>query len=245
MVVKLIIVVLFVIGSVSNSSGKDIAERIKDRYENEAEKCLHSRGKEKPAYECSGILIRGVRKDVKLTYPWSLKDLNKQKGAFSVAFLRKDQLFSEFPRGYESGFIIYPHSETPLGKNIYKVYCAFPMDANADRRKGHGCGINFIDKSKKGVHCRKQNINSLDKWKTQYEQIMKSRDTNFVTRQCAFDMTIESAADDFIISIEANKYLQSMSRRYAYRNNELRMRAWNEMNANKIPIEAFFLYYWL
>jgi len=114
------------------------------------------------------------------------------------------------------------------------------MDANADRRKGHGCGINFIDKSKKGVHCRKQNINSLDKWKTQYEQIMKSRDTNFVTRQCAFDMTIESAADDFIISIEANKYLQSMSRRYAYRNNELRMRAWNEMNANKIPIEAFF-----
>jgi len=243
MVVKFILLFV-IIGSISNSSGDDIVQRIKDRYENKAETCTDSHNNKHPAYECSGILIRGVRKDVKLKFPWSLKDLNKQKEAFSVAFLRKDQLFSKFPRGYDSGFIIYPHSETPVGKNIYKIYCAFPMDANADRRKGHGCGINYVDKSKKGVHCRKQNIKSFDKWKAQYKKIMKSRHRSFVTRQCAFDMTIESAAEDFAISIEANKYLQRKSKRYAFRNNELRMQAWNERNAKKNTNRSIFLYYW-
>jgi len=53
-------------------------------------------------------------------------------------------------------------------------------------------------------------------------------------------MTIKSAANDFVISLKANNYIHNYSEDYAFRNNELRMHAWNEMNANKIPIEAFF-----
>jgi len=239
MTVKLIIIAVVVVGLIANSTGDDIVKRLKARFNKAVNKCS-IRGKDKPAYECSGILIRGVRTDVKLDYAWGMKDLNKKKEAFSVAFLRKDQKFDAFPRGYDSGFIVYPHSKTPKKKNAYKIFCAFPMDANADRRSGHGCGKNSIDHSQTGGHCHKQNIKSFDKWKTHFNNILGSRDKNFVTRQCAFDMTSKSAAKYFEVALKANQHMQTHSKTYAWRNNELRMHAWSVKKARNIPIEAFF-----
>lgn len=129
-------------------------------------------------------MIRGVGElNSQLKHVYSKKDTNKRKNAFSLAFLRKDQLFSRFPRGYESGFIIYPHLKTPKGKNEYDVLCAFPVDANTEARYGkHGCGASFDDKTGESKHCNDQNIKSIKKWILHYKTVMK-RNPNFVAGQ--------------------------------------------------------------
>jgi len=228
---------LMVFGLISNSTGDDIAKRLKKRYNSVKEKCS-SRGKDRPAYECSGIMIRGVNNNVQLA--WGMKDMNKQKDGFSLAFLRKDQVFSKFPFNYDSGFIIYPHLKTPKKKNTYKVFCSFPMDGWTDAREGHGCGKSGGDVL--SSHCHKQNIKSYNDWKSHF---VKIQNIHLPTKQCAFDMTKKSAAKYFAVSLKANRYIQKRLPQFAFTNNELKMHAWSVKKAKKIPIEAFFLFVWL
>jgi len=226
---------------ISNIAGDDaVVNRIKTRYNSVPDKCFDSNNTEKPAYECSGILIRGVRTDLKMDYAWGFKNSDQQKDAFSLAYLRSDQVFSRFPRGYDSGYIVYPHLETPLQKNKYKVFCSFPMDAHTDAREGHGCGKSRRDRIEGSKNCHKQNIKTFDTWKSHFDSIMNSGNKNFVVRQCGFDMTKRSAAAYFDVSLKANRHIQSSATKYAFRNNELRMHAWSVKEAKNIPIEAFF-----
>jgi len=238
--VKLVIVIAAV-ALISNSNGDDIVKRLKDRYNKDTGKCFDSRKKEKPVYECSGILIRGVNYNLQMKYAWDMKKINKKKESFSLSFLRRDQMFSSFPRNYDSGFIVYPHTKTPKKKNSYKVMCSFPLDAHADIREGNGCGKSTGDKSQKSKQCDKQDIKSFDKWKSHFNSIMASAgNKNFVERQCGFDMTSKSAVKYFDISLQANKHIRFHSKQFAFRNNDIRMHAWSVKKANKLPIEAFF-----
>lgn len=94
-------------------------------------------------------MIRGLGESVgkEQMYAWSKKDSNKEANAFSVTYLRADTPILRFAKGYLSGFIYYPHKQTPTKKNTYKVFCFFPLDGWTDYRKGkHGCG-----KSKKQI----------------------------------------------------------------------------------------------
>lgn len=201
--------------------------------------CVDKHNKKHPAYKCSGIIIRGVRENTDLKYAWSLKPGNKESKSFSAAFLREDTPFEKFPRGYDTGFIIYPHWKTPEKENTYKVYCAFPLDAHTDGRAGHGCERLTSDTTGSSRHCNDQGITSLDKWKSHYHGIMSSWNRNFVVRQCAFDMTKSTAARDFAIALKANSYLR-YSNEYSFRNNELLIHMWDENKPKLLPIEAFF-----
>jgi len=194
---KLLITLLIVIALISNSFGDDIAKRLVKRYKSGKEKCYDKRKNERPAYECSGIMIRGVNPKLKLA--WNMKEMNKHKKAFSLAYLRHDQVFSRFPGDYKSGFIIYPHMNTPRKKNKYKMYCSFPLDGWTDYRDGHGCGISQQFKDPSTNHCRRQNIKSFDKWKSHFKKIVEKH----TRRQCGFDLTRKSAAKYFAISIAA------------------------------------------
>jgi len=227
--VKLILVV---VGLISNTSCvDDIAKRLKYRY-NSVKKCT-SRGKEKPAYQCNGILIRFVRPG--LAYAWDMKALNKQKDSFSIAYLRRDQIFSSV-LGSDSGFIVYPHLKTPKKKNSYKVFCSFPFDAATDGRTGHGCGK--FPNDVLSNHCDRLKIKSYNGWKTYFNNI---RNTG-MARHCAFDMTKKSAAKYFDIALKAKRFIEKQVPGYAFSHNELKMHAWNA-KAKKIPIEAFFYLY--
>ncbi|AZS50070.1 hypothetical protein DM558_04435 [Entomomonas moraniae] len=212
----------------------NIANDLKARYNDSTKICMG----DKPAYQCSGIMIRGINQANNLPHAWSLKPENKQKESFSFAFLRHDQPFSSFPRGYDSGIIMYPQLKTPTNKNTYKVYCAFPIDGGTDGRTGHGCGIYNNDPMSN--HCDKVGITTYNAWVNNFNRIMNSNDTNFVGRQCAFDMTISSRGKDFDIIRQANQYIQKNSTKYYMRNNELLVHAWNEDNAAPLPLEAFF-----
>lgn len=115
---------------------REIVKELTKRFYDKQTKCLvqYKAGKGfRPAYECSGILIRGVN-DKKihkeLKNAWDFKSSNRQRKSFSMTFLRKDSPFSQFPSGYNTGFILYPHLKTPNHKNRKGVYCAFPLDGN-------------------------------------------------------------------------------------------------------------------
>jgi len=231
----LTLTLVLVVGLISNATGNDIVQTIKDRYNNIQEKCKDDNGNEKPAYECSGIMIRGVSSNQQLEFAWSMKARNIEKKSFSLAYLRSDHTFSRFPKHHDSGFIIYPHLNTPQNKNTYMMFCSFPVDGFTDYRNGrHACGETIGDTSGKSGHCDKLNIRSIENWKSNFINI-----ANYPERkQCGFDMTIETAADDFAVNIKARSWLQSQ--RPSLRINELRMHAWSGKKVKKIPIEAFF-----
>jgi len=227
MIIKLTIVVIVLVW-ISNSNGDDIAKRLQARYKS-VKKC-YSRGQAKPAYQCSGIMIRGVGGGV----PWDMKALNQQKDSFSLAYLRSDQKFSSVA-GYNSGFIIYPHLKAPKKKNTYKVYCSFPFNAATDARTGHGCGKFPNDPNSN--HCNRLKIKSFNAWKTYFHANMQS----VASSHCAFDISRrKTAAKYFDLTLQANRYIQKHLPNYALKHNELKMHAWNVKNVNKIPIETFF-----
>lgn len=216
-----------------------IDETLMKRYNSDVTKCYSSKKQETPGYECSGLVIRGIRNGKGgLKYAWSLNRLYKKKGAFSFAFLRRDQFFTRFPRDYEAGFILYPLSDIPRKKSSYKVYCAFPLDANTDARAGHGCGEHLPDRSESSKHCDVLHVTSLKKWIEQHNKLLISGD--LVGKQCAFDMTLTTAARDFEIMAKANAHIQNHSSKYFLRNNELRIQVWDETKPHKLPIQAFF-----
>lgn len=219
-----------------------IANKLKKRFNDVRSKCIDSHQHRRPAYECSGLMIRGVSNvgGAEQKFAWSKKEKNSQANAFSFAFLRKDQLFQRLPGHHESGFIIYPHFQTPNKKNKYSVLCAFPVDAHTDGREGHGCGKLREDTTGESGHCDTQNIKTKETWISRYETIMGSTDDNFVIRQCAFDTSSEDAAKNFAVALEANEYLREHSPKYRWRNNEIRTRGWNHNHPKKLPLEAFF-----
>jgi len=229
MIAKLLAIIL-VVKLISHSTCDDVAKRLKYRY-NDVRECKM----EKPAYQCSGILIRGVNNELNLTYAWDMKPKNKEKDAFSLAYLRKDQQFSSI-HGCDSGFIIYPHLKTPSTKNTYKVYCSFPFNGASDYRKGrHGCGT--FHRRSKSKHCNKLNIKSYHNWKCYFKKFNQTK----MSGHCAFDLTRDSPAKYFNIALKANTYIQKrLPQDYAFAHNELRMNAWNAKKTNELPIEAFY-----
>lgn len=125
--------ILIIVALFSTSMCKvKIVKTLKARYNEKKMHCVNKNNEKKPAYFCSGILLRGVRHDDivngNLKHFYSLKAHNHGKTSFSVAFLRKDSQFSRFRRAYDSGFIMYPPLKSPKKKNTYKVYCAFPVN---------------------------------------------------------------------------------------------------------------------
>lgn len=230
-----------------NSTSDDIAQRLIDRYNDVRLECVDKCNNKKPAFQCSGLMMRGLAKvgdpGSQQNYAWSKKKSNVRLNKFSVTFLRRDQRFSSFPHGYESGFIYYPHLQTPSDKNSYRVFCAFPIDAWSDFRKGdHGCGRYYRDASRKSDDCIAQGINTLAKWTKNFQCVTKGKNAKFefAKWQCGFDMTTKDAHTNFALVLEAKKWFRHYSRKYSWYHNELVIRAWNEETPRKLPIEAFF-----
>lgn len=163
------------------------------------------------------------------------------KDAISFAYLRADQLFDRFPQGYETGFILYPHMQTPHEKTKYDVLCAFPVDGWTDSRHGrHRCGQYHDDKSGKSKECDHQQIISIRRWIRHFKDIESSHNSFLPTRQCGFDTTTRYRTENFAISLEANKYLREHETKFAWKNNEIVIKAWDDQKPEQIPIEAFF-----
>lgn len=222
---------------------EDIAKELTNRFNDDSTECVDTQNDTQPIYKCSGIIIRGFKSysnDTK--FVWSLKPADREKNSFSFGFLRKDHPFSRLGKGYDAGFILYPHLSTPQQKNTQKVLCGFPIDARTDMRYERGCGLRRNDTTEISRPCDAQNVTTYEQWLLHYNTIMSSESTSFEIRQCGFDlMTKETAVRNFGIFLEANIHLQTNSR-FAFINSELRLEGWDDNNPKQIPIQAFFYF---
>lgn len=273
--VMLFRVVFFLIAtsSISKSScQKDIVEELKERYYDTSTECFDAKNEAQPIYKCSGIIIRGIDLYKNVTkFAWSLKPLDKARNSFSFGFLRQDFQFTILGRGYDAGFIIYPHLSTPIGKSTPKVLCGFPADARTDARSDRGCGLMRNDVTGTSQRCDAQNITTFTQWLSHYNEIINSKiECNFIDnfeprmvcgsdlknwqatpdevpgvrfdlRQCGFDLSNINAVQNFDVMREAHLYLKN-DPILAYEGNELKLEAWDENDAKQIPIQAFFYF---
>lgn len=136
---------------------------------------------------------------------------------------------------------MYPHLKTPCGKSIHSVFCAFPSDGGTGGRGGaHACGRGQRDQIGTSEYCHVQGITTYQKWIQHFEDLMAVTVEDLDVRQCAFDMTISTATEDFSVVLRANEYVRHNSEMYAYVINELRVMGWDENKPKPIPIQAFF-----
>lgn len=99
----------------------------------------------------------------------------------------------------------------------------------------HGCGKSQSDKTGSSTHCDAQGITTYQKWKRHLNDVI----SNFGELQCAFDMTLSTAARDFAITLKANAHLRKMG---SMANNELLFHMWTAERPQKLPIEAFWCF---
>lgn len=227
--------------SKSTAAEENIVQKLLKRYNDQSKECVDENQVPRPAYECSGIITRGVVNQTK--YAWSLAEPAEIEGnSFKAAFLRSDHQYSVMRwRKYDSGFIIYPHLLTPKQKNVQDVLCAFPL-VTKNGRDQRGCGQYKSDEIGVSRPCKDQNIITYQDWLVHYNQIMASDNPLFNINQCSFDMTSqETAARNYAVVLEAKAHLQQ-SPKYPFRSSELRFAAFNEDNTKQIPIEAFFYF---
>lgn len=239
-----VVIILIVTRFVSNSSNqKDIVEELKERYYDQSMVCFDDQNKTQPMYKCSGIMIRGVRRNTdENTFFWRLKPQDKIRNSFSFGFLRKDFQFSYLGRGYDAGFIIYPHLSAPIGKTTQKVLCGFPTDGHTDLRYYRGCGMMRNDIYGTSLPCDVQNTRTFTHWLWHYNQIVRSSDPRFELRQCGFDLSGNTAVQNFDVVRKASLYINRYSPTRAYKNSELKLEGWDDNNAEQIPIQAFFYF---
>lgn len=227
------IFVVFMLSFMENSISAKMEKVLLKRYNNVVNRCFDANKNAEPAYQCSGLVIRGIKNGKGgLEYAWSLKNSSIKIKSFSFAFLRRDQFFDRFPCDYEAGFILYPNFETPKNKFFQKVRCAFPLDGHTDGRTDRGCGQHFKDETGLSKRCDELGVTTIEKWSHNYHSWTDHED--LITKQCAFDMTKVTAARDFEIVGQANNYIRANTKEHFLKNNELLMTAWNENQPDKI-----------
>lgn len=226
------IIIFIVAGCYSKSlRQEDIVAELTNRFYDVSTECLDDQNQAQPLYKCSGMLIRGITYSIAKKFAWySPRDFKDQSLSFS--FLRRDQTYDS---QYESGFIFYPQLKTPSQKKVQNVLCAFPLNAATNVRIDRGCGKFSGDHTGLTQPCELQNITSFEDWLIHHKKVQQSSSE----LGCGFDMTKETAARSFALSMKANTYLQAKLENVAG-HNELLLEAWDENNAKQIPIEAFF-----
>ncbi|XP_072161377.1 uncharacterized protein [Bemisia tabaci] len=215
----------------------DAAEELNSRFVHTVGECDDGmQGPIRPAYECSGILIRGAYRERK-PHSWTLSAYNKEKNSFSMGYLRWDAQWAGFPLEFNAGFIMYPQLRTPRNKFRYKAYCAFPLDAHTDHRLGkHSCGQSEVDLKGESGPCHKQNIRTFQDWLAHYQRL--EGPYAFYQNQCGFSMTLRSSAKLFKTVLRANHFLQNED--LLFKNSEIIIQAWDDEQPEMLPIEAFW-----
>lgn len=207
--------------------GQQVQASLEDAYSNTATKC----GVNSPAFNCSGILLRGT--DHSSSYfSWNPSPASVTSGGVSFSYLRTDSKYSNLAYSYSNGFIIYPDDNKPNDKITLDVLCSFPIDAATNNRSDAGCG-GYNDQSV-GIQCQLQGITTADEWYDHYVKYDSSH-----TKQCGFGLTsdYDNIADAFYQTIKSMSLISTES---FNDQNELRIATWSQDIPKELPIQAFF-----
>ncbi|CAI3956151.1 unnamed protein product [Commensalibacter communis] len=196
----------------------------------------------KPAYECSGNIIRFTSASPSY-HAWDPSPNALRMQAFSNMYLRKDVSVKLDFEGKLSGIIYYPNMLQPSGKDKSIVSCAFPTDGWTGGRPD-GCGR--IDNNKR---CQDMGIYTAREW---YDNFMSLTDPTLSVEdkayrlqyQCSFDM--RDGVQNTAVAFSENLKAANMNPHAFYSYNELVLKTWsmNEKqitaNPERLPIQAFF-----
>ncbi|WP_296178839.1 halovibrin HvnA [Pseudomonas sp. UBA1879] len=207
--------------------GQQVARHLTERYASNVANCGAA---SKPAFLCSGIMIRGTA--AKPTYHvWNNSPASKAKGGVSFGYLRKDADFRQLPLYYNNGFIFQSYSHVPA-KLHPEVLCSFPIDGYTDGRVAAGCGQHSTIASSRP--CDVVGITTAAQWWAAYTP------GNRYQQQCGFDVRDVRnalAGPAFYASIQARAYMSPSVRLL---NNEIIIKAWADNLGRTLPLEAFF-----
>lgn len=225
----------------SLSKGETVANYMTSNYKKTVSNCNST---SKPAFMCSGIMLRAVNPDTDYN-SWDPSPASVTSGGVSFSYLRADAKFNKLAYGYLNGFVLFPHDYVPQGENRdIEVLCSFPLDAGTDMRADKGCGANKNYPTSSGV-CQKQGIFNADGWVNHFNQITGD-EAKKRAHQCGFDVSINNQFNSsvgFYQSILAIGKIPNLSIKTQ---NEIRLGTWNTKASGypkTLPIEAFFYIY--
>lgn len=216
----------------SVAEGIDIQNALNQSYANTVVDCGAST---RPAFLCSGVLIRGTNTFSSSYHSWDPSPSSQSRGGISFSYLRKDSKFNHLAYGYNNGFIFYPYLNAPDGKNTdIDIMCAFPIDGWTDGRDEKGCGA-YVSYPNDSGTCQAQGIYTAEQWyqhyqsggyNHQYECGFETKDDSTYNTADAFHQTILGMA----LAGEESFNEQ----------NELVLATWPQGMQNTLPMEAFF-----
>lgn len=222
----------------STKSGQQTADYMNSNYNKIVENCGSST---RPAFLCSGILFRATNPDTGYN-SWDPSPASISSGGVSFSYLRKDAKFDKLAYGYLNGFVFYPYSFAPEGKDTnIDVICTFPIDADTVNRADNGCGSHKSYPSQSGA-CQSQGITSADGWFTHYNSSSINRHQN----QCGFTTSENSAFSGTSAFYQALLAMSKIPSESLHEQNEMRLATWNTFAQDypeNLPIEAFFYIY--
>ncbi|MHA6197077.1 DUF2599 domain-containing protein [Pseudomonas wadenswilerensis] len=213
--------------NVQAGPGEDVVNSLNARYAKTGADCG---SQSKPAVLCYGVIIRATA----TPEFWVPQEKNIKSGALSFSYLRKDAKFKNLAYQRNNGFTLYPILSNPKQNKDYHVLCAFPKDANTDRRQDQGCtdnsGTAQVEK-----YCHELKIDTARQWVDAYKA-----EGYVYSKMCGFnirDERNELAAPAFQAFIEARKLA---GEKLFTVQNELRIATWANNPPLEPPVESTF-----
>lgn len=209
----------------TEDSHTEIEVQLENKYYSDDDICvgefLNNKYEELPAYQCSGVMLRGVRSNLpEGLNAWDPYPAGRTLDT-SFSFFRSDIRSTRLAWDYVFGFIILPPKDL-------KVNCFFPLDGDSDRRGDNGCG----------AHEKSPNVDPSCKYSfsdlSYYERFGEHE---VPWRNCRYDLKDKGrAAGNFSQGLRAARSLSKSSELP----NDLKIETWKSGYDARLPIMAFF-----
>lgn len=217
------------------SVGDETAIRLNARFDTTVASCDGT--SIKPAYYCSGVLIRATdavpTEDEPDRHAWEPTTGAGTAQALSFSYLRKDVgsriLYGEQARPH--GLIIREaDANGSPGMFPITVFCSFPHDAVTGARGLRGCAANSAYPVESRP-CKEQGIDTVEAWRKHFAEVTTfpgqfRHQCGFDADQAGFALSIASRVPDGMIEI-----MQHM---------ELMVETWPAEKPQEVPLEAIF-----
>ncbi|WP_297832335.1 DUF2599 domain-containing protein [Pseudomonas sp.] len=208
--------------------GAEAAKKMDDYYQKTVDNC----GAERPAYLCSGLMLRGTQHSEKY-FIWNPSPTSVANGGASFSYLRKDAKYDRLGLLNYNGYAVKPADEVTLPEKKLNVVCFFPIDAWTDTRDQQGCGDNSTTVTKE-FFCNKINVLTSQQWFTNYTQVGKKR-----PNVCAFDVRETSKSEAVNAFNQGLRAMGLLGAEGFSRQNEIRVATWAQNVPEELPILAF------
>ncbi len=205
-------------------SGVETQNQLIYNYGNTLDSC----GMNKPAYACSGVLLRARETFTTRYHTWDPSPTQKNKKGVSFSYIRSDINFKRFAYNYNTGYIFFPTDLTPHSQKKINFKCIYPIDGATDSRRPTACDA--YGANKYTAPCQTINIATGNDWYSKYKGLQENQ-------ICGFDINptaIGGAIAGFNAGMDAIRLIKSPVQ------NEIISDLWSSGDGANLPLMAFF-----